>query len=255
MEGCGEGVFLVLNIHPHPASPIKGEVTKRAESNVFLLPTSTIGKKLLMTITGQFMVLFVIVHVLGNSTIYVNWLNAYAVSLHAFPPFLWAIRLVMIAAVLFHIYLGIMTTLENSAAKPQAYAITHHLSATFAGRNMIWTGALIFSFLIYHLLQFTFQITDPAIAAIRNLDALGRPDVLSMVVQSFQHMSIVLVYLVSMTALLLHLTHGVQSSFQTWGMNNDKSLAIMIKAGTLTAVVLFLGYVAMPMVIVLRILK
>jgi len=208
-----------------------------------------------MTITGQFMVLFVIVHVLGNSTIYVNWLNAYAVALHAFPPFLWAIRLTMIASVLLHVYLGIVVTLENRASKPQAYAITNHLSATFAGRNMIWTGALIFSFLIYHLLQFTFQITDPAIAAIRNLDALGRPDVLSMVVQSFQHMSIVLVYLVSMTALLLHLTHGVQSSFQTWGMNNDKSLAIMIKAGTLTAVVLFLGYVAMPMVIVLRILK
>jgi len=208
-----------------------------------------------MTITGQFMVLFVIFHVLGNSTIYVNWLNAYAVALHAFPPFLWAIRLTMIAAVIFHIYHGIITTIENRAAKPQAYAITNHLSATFAGRNMIWYGALIFSFLIYHLLQFTFQVTDPAIAAVRNFDAAGRPDVFSMVVQSFQHMNIVLVYVVSMTALLLHLTHGIQSSFQTWGLNNDKSLPIMIKAGTIVAVVLFLGYVAIPLVIALGILK
>ncbi len=208
-----------------------------------------------MTITGQLMVIFVIVHVLGNSTIYVSWLNAYAAGLHAFPPFLWAIRLMMIASVLLHIYLGIVVTLENRASKPQAYAITRNLSATFAGRNMIWSGALIFSFLIYHLLQFTFQVTDPAIAAIRNLDAAGRPDVLSMVVQSFQHINIVLVYLVSLTALLLHLTHGIQSSFQTWGLNNDRSLPIMIKAGTMTAVVLFLGYIAIPMVIVFGVLK
>ena len=219
------------------------------------LPTSTVGKKLLMTITGQLMVLFVIIHVLGNSTIYVNWLNAYAVALHAFPPLLWLIRLIMIASVLLHVFLGIKVTLENRASKPQAYAITNHLSTTFAGRNMIWSGALIFSFLIYHLLQFTFQVTDPAIAAVRNLDALGRPDVLSMVVRSFQHTNIVLVYVVSMTALLLHLTHGIQSSFQTWGLNNDKSLPIIIKAGTITAVLLFLGYVAIPVVIALGILK
>jgi succinate dehydrogenase / fumarate reductase cytochrome b subunit len=220
-----------------------------------MLPTSTVGRKLLMTISGQLMVIFVIFHVLGNSTIYVNWLNAYAAGLRAFPPFLWALRLLMIASVLFHVYLGIVVTLENRASKPQVYAVTNHLSTTFAGRNMIWSGASIFSFLIYHLLQFTFQVTDPAIAAVRNLDAAGRPDVLSMVVQSFQHISTVLVYLVSLAALLLHLTHGIQSSFQTWGLNSDRSLAIMIKAGTMTAVALFLGYVAIPLVILLGILR
>jgi len=220
-----------------------------------MLPTSSVAKKVLMTITGQLMVLFVIVHVLGNSLIYVNWLNAYAVGLHAFPPMLWAIRLTMIAAVLLHIYLGIVVTLENRASKPQAYAITNHLSATFAGKNMIWTGAFIFFFLMYHLLQFTFQVTEPAIAAVRNLDAAGRPDVVSMVVLSFQHTGIALVYVASMTALLLHLTHGIQSSFQTWGLNNDKSLPVMIKAGTGTAVLLFLGYAAIPVVILLGILN
>jgi len=220
-----------------------------------LLPTSPVGKKILMTITGQLMVLFVIFHFLGNSTMYAHWLNAYAAGLHAFPPFLWAIRLMMIASILLHISLGIMITLENRASKPQAYAITNHLSATFAGRNMIWSGALILSFLIYHLLQFTFQVTNPGIAAVRHLDTAGRPDVLSMVVQSFTHMGIVLVYLVSLSALLLHLTHGIQSSFQTWGLNNDRSLPLMIKAGTITAVVLFLGYVAIPLAIVLGLLN
>jgi succinate dehydrogenase / fumarate reductase cytochrome b subunit len=208
-----------------------------------------------MTITGQIMVLFVIAHVLGNSTIYAGEINAYAAGLKAFPPFLWVFRLMMLAVVLLHICLGIVVTLENRASKPQTYAITRHMSATFAGRNMIWTGALIFSFLIYHLLQFTFQVTDPAIAAVRNLDAAGRPDVLSMIVKSFQQTSIALVYVGSLAVLLLHLTHGIQSSLQTWGLNNDKSLPLVIKAGTITAVVLFLGYVAIPVVIVVGILK
>ena len=221
---------------------------------MLLLPTSTVARKLMMTITGQLMVLFVIIHVLGNSTLYVNWLNAYTAGLHAFPPFLWTFRLMMIASLLLHIYLGIVVTLENRASKPQAYAVTTRLSATFAGRNMIWTGALIFSFLIYHLLHFTFPVTNPAIAAVRNLDAFGRPDVASMVVRSFQHISIVMVYVLSMAALLLHLTHGIQSSFQTWGLNNDRTLPVVEKIGIVAAIILFLGYAAIPVVIVTGIL-
>jgi succinate dehydrogenase / fumarate reductase cytochrome b subunit len=219
------------------------------------LLNSSVGRKILMAITGQLMVLFVIAHVLGNSTLYVSWLNAYAAALHAFPPLLWTIRLVMIVSVVLHVYLGIIITLENRRAKPQAYAVTKHISTTFAGKNMIWTGALIFTFLIYHLLHFTFQVTNPAIAAATNFDALGRPDVFGMVVRSFQHVGISLAYLVSMAALLLHLTHGIQSSFQTWGLNNDRSFPVIIQAGTITAVILFLGYAAMPLSIVLGILK
>ena len=82
------------------------------------LPASTVARKLLMTITGQMMILFVIVHVIGNSTIYFNKLNAYAAGLHALPLLVWVFRLFMAAMLGIHVFYGIVLTLENRNAKP-----------------------------------------------------------------------------------------------------------------------------------------
>lgn len=220
-----------------------------------MFPTSTVGRKILMAITGQMMLLFVIAHVLGNSSLFFSDLNTYAAAIHAMPLLLWLFRVFMAAVLVIHVYLGIVLTLENWRGKPQSSVVTNHLSATFAGRNMIWTGSLIGGFLVYHLLHFTFQIIDPAISAINNTDALGRPDVLMMVVRSFQDTGISLLYVTSLAGLLLHLTHGIQSSLQTLGLNNDRSLPTVVKAGTTAAVIIFFGYAAIPISILMGILK
>jgi succinate dehydrogenase / fumarate reductase cytochrome b subunit len=208
-----------------------------------------------MAATGQLMVLFVILHVLGNATIYFHALNAYAAHLHALPPLVWSFRLGLIILFAFHMFYGIALTLENYAAKPQSYVMRNDQSATVAGRNMIWTGAVIGSFLVYHLLHFTVQVTNPALAAAKHLDSLGRPDVFRMVVKSFQNFGIASVYLLAMTALWLHLSHGIQSSFQTWGLNSEKSLPVIRRAGAAAAIVLFVAYIAAPVLIAMRIVK
>jgi succinate dehydrogenase / fumarate reductase cytochrome b subunit len=208
-----------------------------------------------MAVTGQMMVLFVIFHVLGNSTIYFSNLNAYAAALHALPILLWSYRGFMAVVLVIHVWLAIALTLENRKAKPDSYAIANHISATFAGRNMIWTGAIIGAFLVYHLLHFTVQVISPESAAIGHPDALGRPDVFMMVVRGFQQVGIVGIYVISMSALLLHLTHGIQSSFQTFGLNSDRSFPLITRGGTIAAVVLFLGYAAIPIIIITGILK
>lgn len=220
-----------------------------------MFPTSTVGRKILMAFTGQMMVLFVIVHLLGNSSVYFRGLNAYAAALHALPVLVWIFRLFMFTMLCLHVYLGIVLTLENRKAKSGSYAVSSQISATFAGRNMIWTGAIIVAFLIYHLLHFTVQIISPEFAAIRHPDELGRPDVFTMVVRGFQQSGTAWLYVFFMATLLLHLTHGIQSSFQTWGLNNDKSLPIITRGGQIAATVLFLGYAAIPVVIVMGILK
>ena len=220
-----------------------------------LLPTSTVGRKIFMTITGQMMLLFVIAHMLGNSTIYFSKLNAYAAGLKALPLLLWLFRIFMAVMLGIHVFYGIVLTLENWKAKPQAYAKTTYLSATFAGRYMIWTGSIIAAFVVYHLLHFTVQVIYPQFSAIRNLDNLGRPDVFSMVMKSFQQLPVSALYIIGMIALLLHLTHGIQSSFQTWGLENERSFPFITRGGTIAATLLFLGYVAIPIVIVAGILK
>ena len=128
--------------------------------------SDSIGRKAVMAVTGALMVLFVIGHLLGNLTIFAgpDGLNTYAEHLHGLALVVWITRVVMGTAVLLHFVLSIQITMENSQAKPEKYAKTNHLKATFASKNMIWTGVLIGAFIVYHLLHFTFRVT-PDVAA------------------------------------------------------------------------------------------
>ncbi len=220
-----------------------------------ILPSSSVGKKIMMAITGQILVIFIVFHIAGNSSIFFHKLNAYVVALYTLPVFVWGGRIVLVAAFLFHVWYGTVLKLENYSAKPQSYAVVHYNRATFSGRYQIWTGVVIAAFLIYHLLQFTFQVTNPGIAADTHMDAIGRPDIFSMVVQSFRNIGISGIYVISLAALGLHLLHGVQSSFQTWGLNNERTLPVIDKTGTIASIILFLWYVAIPAVIVMGILR
>ncbi|HET6515798.1 MAG TPA: succinate dehydrogenase cytochrome b subunit [Thermodesulfovibrionales bacterium] len=218
---------------------------------------STVGRKLLMAVTGFSMIIFVIIHLLGNSSIFAgpDGINAYAAALHRFGLIVWVFRIIMLTLLSLHLFFGIQLTLENRAAKSKSYVVQESLRATFAGKNMIWTGLLIGAFLVYHLLHFTFQVTNPEIAAIRHLDAAGRQDVFMMVVLSFQKSVISSLYVCGMAALGFHLGHGIQSFFQTLGLNNDRSLSLLEKGGTFAALLLFLGYISIPILIFARIVK
>ncbi|MDD5284310.1 MAG: succinate dehydrogenase cytochrome b subunit [Desulfuromonadaceae bacterium] len=224
--------------------------------------TSSIGRKILMAISGQAMVLFAVIHLLGNSSIF-GWLNgginAYAEHLHSMPlPIIVGFRLVMLLLVCIHIWFGIQLTLENRGGRPQQYAVKTIQKATFASENMIWTGLIILAFLVYHLLQFTFQVTNPETAALKNMVPLhgnAVPNVFGMVVAGFKSFLGSFIYVGALVVLFLHLSHGIQSFFQTMGWSCDKSQPIIVKAGTLVALILFLGYVAIPLSIFVGILK
>jgi succinate dehydrogenase / fumarate reductase cytochrome b subunit len=214
-----------------------------------MLPTSSVARKLLMAATGQMMIIFVIFHVAGNSTIFFGKLNAYAAGLHALPFLVWAVRLVMLAAVIFHIIYAVKLKLENNRARPISYIKKKELESTFGGRNMVWTGAIIGTFLVYHLLHFTFQVIDPSTAALRHPDASGRPDVFLMVARGFQRTGIVAGYLFAVAALWLHLSHGIQSSVQTFGLNGELSFPYIWKGSSLAAIVLLAAYASIPVAI------
>ena len=220
---------------------------------------SSIGRKILMALTGQCMVMFAITHLLGNSSIF-GWLpggiNAYAHHLHSMPaPIIWGFRLGLLSFLCVHIWYGIQLTIENRGGRPQEYAVKSTQKANFASENMIWTGLILLAFIIYHLAHFTFQVVSPETAALSNPDSLGNPNVLGMVVAAFQNIGITLIYAVSMAALFMHLYHGIQSFFQTLGWNNDRTQGAITSAGKLVSLALFVGYAAIPLTILVRILK
>jgi succinate dehydrogenase / fumarate reductase cytochrome b subunit len=207
-----------------------------------------------MAVTGLLMILFVVGHLLGNSTILFggqNAINAYAAKLHDMAPIVWGTRVVMLVAVVLHLALSIQITLENEAANPTKYAVDRSLRATFASKSMIWTGLLLGVFIVGHLLHFTVRSLP---GLVLGTDGLGRFDVFSMVVDAFKKGSVAALYVIAMVALFLHLSHGAQSLFQTLGLSNDKTQPAYTLGGKVVSVLFLLGYGAIPVAILIRLI-
>ncbi len=210
--------------------------------------SDSVGRKAVMAITGLLMVLFVVGHLLGNLNIFAgpNGINAYATKLHELTAVVWGTRIVMGVSVVLHVILAVQIKFENWAAKPDKYAVARSLKATFAGKNMIWTGILLGLFVAYHLAQFTFRVTPDLVLG---EDAQYRFDVFTMVVSSLSIAWIAVVYVVGMLALFLHLFHGLQSSVQTLSLSTAKTLPQFGRLGTTVSSLFLVGFGAIPVLI------
>ncbi len=215
--------------------------------------SDSIGRKAVMAVTGLLMVLWVVGHLLGNVTIFAgpNGINAYAANLHAMGPLLWGTRVVMAAAVVLHVVLGVQVTLENSAAKPTKYVVRKALRSTFAGRTMIWTGLLIAVFVGLHLAQFTFRATPDVVVG---TDAEGRFDVFIMVLSSLAIPAVAVAYVAAIVMLFLHLKHGIQSTFQTLGLSTAKTLPQFGAFGKVVSAIFLVGFGSIPVLILAQVL-
>lgn len=212
-----------------------------------------VGRKIVMAVTGLCLTIFLVVHLLGNLSLFAgpNGINAYAEKLQSLGPIVWIFRAVIALLVGLHVFFGVTLTLENVAANPEKYAVSKKLKTTFASETMIWTGAGVGLFLAYHLAHFTARVT-PGI--VKDVDIAGRFDVFRMVTADFAKAGIAGVYVVAMVALFLHLSHGVQSLFQTLGVADDKSLPKFAFGGTALSRLFLLGYASIPLVILFGLL-
>lgn len=212
---------------------------------------SSVSAKTLMAVSGAGLVGFIVAHMLGNLQIYLGQeaLNAYAYKLKSMPALLWVARLGLI--LLFAVHLGLAFYLRklNKTARPQAYAYSNPVDASFASRTMLLSGLVIFAFLIYHLLHFTLGVTNPDLHHL--VDANDHHDVYSMVVLSFQNVWISGAYIVAMLFLGLHLSHAISSMVQTFGWVSGSSRAWIGQIGVATAAFLMLGNISIPLSVLL----
>src|ERR1700737_3139862 len=144
---------------------------------------SSVGRKMIVAITGVILILFVVGHLLGNLQIFLGpeWINGYSQHLRDLGPLLWLVRAILLVTVLLHIYFTILLAIENRRARPKRYADRDYVKATFASRHMAMSGLIVLAFILYHLAHFTFRKTDPRFALLQ-LDPLNRYDVYSMMV-------------------------------------------------------------------------
>jgi succinate dehydrogenase / fumarate reductase cytochrome b subunit len=204
---------------------------------------STIGKKIVMAVTGLIGVGFVIGHMLGNLQVFLGpeKFNAYAHFLRSLGELLWVIRAVLVAAVVLHVIAAVQLSRRRLQARPVGYKQgSQHEVSTYASRTIRWGGALLLIFIVFHILHFT------------TLDIFrdySRTDVYANVIRGFRVWWIVVLYVAAMIALGLHLYHGIWSSLRTIGASGASRDPLRRPIAAAIAVVVWLGFTAIPLAI------
>jgi succinate dehydrogenase / fumarate reductase cytochrome b subunit len=205
--------------------------------------STSIGKKYVMGWTGLMWCFFLVVHLAGNFALFVGpeALNAYAHKLESLGPLLIAAELVLVVLFLLHVILAIMVTLENRAARPNAYGSDKGKGEkTLASSTMIWTGLYVLVFLVTHLINIKF-------ASHGTFGEDGIKDIYATTMAIFQSPFYVIFYVVGVCLLGLHVSHGVQSGCRTIGIHGPKITPKIEWTGIGFGVVVALGYASIPL--------
>jgi succinate dehydrogenase / fumarate reductase, cytochrome b subunit len=218
---------------------------------------STVGKKIIMAVTGLIGVGFVILHVAGNLQAFAGRekINAYSALLHgAGAELLWLVRVVLIVAVVLHVIMAVQLTQRARAARPVGYHERDPQVSTLASRTMRWGGALLLVFIVLHLLHFTTRQVDPGHWA-RRFDAAGRYDIYGNIVASFRIWWVSAFYLLAMMALGLHLWHGVWSFGRSLGVAKPTPHPLRRRIAPILAIALWLGFSLVPIAVLAGVIR
>ena len=211
---------------------------------------SSIGRKVVMAVTGVILFGFVLGHMLGNLQVYLGpeALNHYGVLLRQLlhGAGLWVVRAVMLTAVSLHIWAATSLTLESWRARPEGYREQKWKESTYASRTMRWGGVIILLFVIYHLLHFTTGTVHPSFV---------EGDIYHNFVVGFQSLPVSLFYIIAMVALGLHLRHGVWSMCQTLGVSHPRYMRIAHAGAWIFAILIVAGNISFPLAVLFGIVR
>ncbi len=203
---------------------------------------TTIGKKVVMAISGLMGLGFLVGHMAGNLKVFAgaDAFNEYAAFLHNTPGLLWSARTVLLAAIAAHVHAAFSLWSRNNDARPRSYARRKDLATNYAALTMRYGGLVLLSFILYHLLHLTVGMTthlgyefDPT-NPFNNL------------VIGFSHPFVAGFYILAQCALGLHLYHGLWSLTQTLGADHPKYNALRSAGAAGLTLVIVLGFVSIP---------
>jgi succinate dehydrogenase / fumarate reductase cytochrome b subunit len=201
---------------------------------------TSVGRKLVMALTGLFLFAFLLEHLYGNLLLYKidqgQAFNEYSETLTG-NIIIRTIEYALFAGIIIHVIDALFLTLSNRKARPLGYAVSHQSqNSSWFSRNMGLTGSFILFFLIIHLRTFFFP------------HRFGAPEMTMAqdVANAFQSNWYAGFYLISMLLLGFHLNHGLQSSLQTLGINNKKYNGPIKTAGTVISLILMIGFASFP---------
>ncbi len=222
---------------------------------------STVGKKIIMALTGAALLGFVVGHMAGNLKMfggvgadgvhkmdhYAEFLRTMGSDLFGRETLLWVARAGLLVCVGLHILMAFQLSLINSKARPVGYKSQEYQSSTLASRGMMFGGIILLSFIVFHILHFT--------TGDLHFRGFEYGKVYSNVWNGFQSPSVVAFYILAMAALSFHTFHGAWSLFQTLGVDGPKLNPIIRGVALVLAILLFFGFVSVPIATSMQILS
>lgn len=219
--------------------------------------TSSIGKKLVMSLTGLFLIQFLLVHLIGNFQLLANdggaAFNVYAKFMTSNPVIKTASYL-LYAGILLHAVQGILLWRQNVSARGTGYAVTRTRAVNTspsAAKNMGWLGMIILIFLLLHLYQFWLQMKLGTVPMV-TIEGVEMKNLYAPVAAAFQNPLFVGIYVISMFFIGMHLWHGFQSAFQSLGLNHPKWSPLIRLVGKAYSVLIPLGFAAIPVIFYIK---
>ena len=212
---------------------------------------STIGRKVVMAVTGLVLFGFVFAHMLGNLQMFLpdhEAINHYGKFLREMlhGGGIWVARAVLLGSVSLHIWAAWSLTRTSWKARPVSYRVVTPDASTYASRTMRWSGPIVFLFIVYHLLHFTVGIVHPA---------FEEGEVYGNVIVGFSFWPVAVAYVIAILALGLHLRHGAWSMLQTLGASHPQWDRLRNLAATAFTVIIVLGFISVPMAVLAGVLK
>lgn len=216
---------------------------------------STLGKKLLMSLTGLFLISFLTIHLIGNLAIFSNdnglAFNAYAAFMST-NPLIGIVSYLLYAGIILHVVIAIILYFSNSSARPVKYKVENAKeNSSWSSRSMTLLGLFILAFILLHLKDFWWQYKHNGGYQFVE-DANGNKDIYELVILQFKTTLALISYLVGLAALFLHLKHGFQSAFQTLGLEHHKYTPVIKAIGIIYSIVVPIGFALMPVCVYFR---
>lgn len=208
---------------------------------------STVGKKVLMAVTGIILFAYVVAHMLGNLQIYIGeeQINRYAELLHSNEALLWTARLVLLFCVGVHIVAAVQLWLRNRSSRPVRYKVFRPPEVDYAARTMVWSGPIIAAFVVYHILHFTTGSVHPDYQHVKPFHN---------VIVGFSQPAAAIFYIVANILLAVHLYHGVWSFFQTMGWDHPRYGSSRRWFAIAAAVIIAAANVSIPLAVLTGVL-
>lgn len=218
--------------------------------------TSPIGKKIITGITGLGLTLFVLVHMVGNLTLFAGSkaYNQLAHFIDSLGILLYLIELILLAIAIFHAVVGISIRLNTLKARPVAYSQLKSVGTpskqSISSRSMLITGMVLLGFLALHLATFKFGVYYSTM-----INGVEMRDLSSLVIEKFHNPVYAFGYAGVMILLALHLRHGIWSAWQSIGVLNSKISPVVYAIALILAILIALGFIVLPISIYFNLLN